>query len=242
MVLAPGGLTMTSRRTIDGVLFDLDGTLLDTAPDMGSALNALLAENGRASLAPTEIRPQVSNGSAALVRIGFPDADAERFERLRLRFLDLYARCLHDRTTLFAGARELLDALESSGLRWGIVTNKPGWLTDPLLESLGLRRRAASVVSGDTLPSRKPDPAPLRHAAAQLGVEPRHCVYLGDAERDMRAALAAGMRAVFARYGYYESLPDDHWGAERAFDSLEEFGQWIEAGAPPLPDPEPLPR
>jgi phosphoglycolate phosphatase len=225
-------MSSLQASTVRCVLFDLDGTLLDTAPDMGASLNALLAEQDRAPLEPQRIRPHVSNGSVALVRLGFPDVDAVQFERLRLRFLDLYAQRLHHQTRLFDGGHELLERLEAAGVPWGIVTNKPGWLTDPLLEHLALRRRAASVVSGDTLPQRKPDPAPMRHAADEIGVEPRHCVYLGDAERDMRAALAAGMRATCARYGYFETLPADQWGAELGFDSLGEFAHWLARGAP----------
>ncbi len=214
------------------VLFDLDGTRLDTAPDMGAALNALLAEHGRPALPVGRIRPQVSNGSLALVRLGFPDVSDAAFERLRLRFLELHSERLHDETRVFEGGHELLEQLEGDGLPWGIVTNKPGWLTEPLLERLALRGRAASVVSGDTLPSRKPDPAPLRHASAQIGIEPAHCVYLGDAERDMRAARAAGMHAAFARYGYHESPPDDHWDAQDAFESLSEFAHWLAGRSP----------
>jgi N-acetyl-D-muramate 6-phosphate phosphatase len=214
-------------RAIRCVLFDLDGTLLDTAPDMGGALNALRAEHGLAALPAERIRPHVSNGAAALVRLGFPELAGDSFEALRLRFLSLYAQALCEGTQLFDGGAELLDMLESAGLPWGIVTNKPGWLTDPLLAQLRLDRRAASIVSGDTLPVRKPDPAPLRHAAAAIGVAERDCVYLGDAERDMLAARAAGMRAVFARHGYFDAVADDCYGAERSCDDLRDFTRWL---------------
>ena len=184
------------------LLLDLDGTLLDTAPDMGGALNELLIENGRAPLPAETIRPQVSHGSARLVSIGFPEARDADYERLRLRFLDIYATRLADETRPFPGSLELLAELDRRDLPWGIVTNKPGWLTDPLLETLGLARRAACVISGDTLPERKPHPMPLLHAAERIRVDPRHCVYAGDAERDIQAARAAGMTAVIAAYGY----------------------------------------
>jgi phosphoglycolate phosphatase len=220
---------VTPPRPIRCVLFDLDGTLLDTAPDMGGALNRLRAEHGLEALPADRIRPQVSNGAAALVRLGFPGLDAANFEMLRLRFLSLYAERVCEGTRLFDGGGELLDMLEAAGLPWGVVTNKPGWLTDPLMARLRLDRRAATIVSGDTLPLRKPDPAPLRHAAAQVGVAEPDCVYLGDAERDMLAARAAGMRAVFARHGYFETVAADHYGAERGCDDLRDFARWLSA-------------
>jgi phosphoglycolate phosphatase len=191
------------------VLFDLDGTLLDTAPDMGGALNALRSEAGLPPLPAASIRPWVSHGAAALVRLGFGDCAPARFEELRLRFLQLYATRLARETALFEGGAALLEALESAGVPWGIVTNKPGWLTDPLLAALGLDRRASVVVSGDTLPEKKPHPAPLLHAAARIGRAPGRCVYVGDAERDMLAAQAAGMPAVLAAFGYIE--PTARW-------------------------------
>ena len=196
------------------LLLDLDGTLLDTAPDMGGALNELLVENGRAPMPAATIRPQVSHGSARLVSIGFPEARDAEYERLRLRFLDIYATRVADETRPFPGALELLAELDRRDLPWGIVTNKPGWLTDPLLEALGLARRAACVVSGDTLPERKPHPLPLLYAAERLRVPPMHCVYAGDAERDIQAARAAGMTPVIAAYGYISDDEDPgHWEA-----------------------------
>ena len=228
---------MNTARPIRCVLFDLDGTLLDTAPDMAAALNALRAERDLAPLPAERIRPHVSNGAAALVRLGFPGLDEHAFEAHRLRFLALYAERICVDTALFDGGAELLRWLGAAGLPWGIVTNKPGWLTDPLLARMQLDRRAASIVSGDTLATRKPDPAPLHHAASQIGVAAAECVYLGDAERDMVAARSAGMRAVFARHGYFESLRADLYGAEHGCDDLRDFARWLGAqaspGAPP---------
>jgi phosphoglycolate phosphatase len=199
------------------VLFDLDGTLLDTAPDMGAALNTLLRECGQAPLAAERIRPRVSHGSTGLLDLGFPDADAVEVERLRARFLDLYAASLAAYTRPFDGIERVLHALEASGLRWGVVTNKPGWLTDPLLERLDLARRSGCVVSGDTVAERKPHPLPLLHAARMLGLEARDCVYVGDAERDIVAGRAAGMRTVVANYGYVDVDEDTAaWGADHA--------------------------
>jgi phosphoglycolate phosphatase len=184
------------------LLLDLDGTLLDTAPDMAGALNALRAEQGRAPLPLLTLRPWVSHGGVALVRAGFGDVDEAGRELLRVRFLDLYRAALSGGTRLFAGFGALLARLEAAGIPWGVVTNKPGWLTVPLLDDLGLGTRVACVVSGDTLAVRKPDPAPLVHAAALLGMAPGDCVYAGDAERDIIAGRAAGMRTVAVRWGY----------------------------------------
>jgi len=190
------------------LLLDLDGTLLDTAPDMGGALNRLRIERGLEPLTAAEYRPVVSHGAARLVALGFPEATGDAFEQLRLRFLEIYAQNLAGSTRLFPGIDDVLVELEERGLPWGIVTNKPAWLTDPLLEALALSHRAACVVSGDTLPQRKPHPLPLLHAAALAGVQPGHCLYVGDAERDIQAGRAAGMTTVVAAYGYL-SADDD---------------------------------
>ncbi len=215
--------------SIRGVLFDLDGTLLDTAPDMGGALNELLAEHGASPLPATLIRPWVSNGAAALVRLGFGDLEPERHEELRVRFLDLYAGRLARETRLFPGGDMLLDALEAARIPWGIVTNKPGWLTDPLLDALGLAARASVVVSGDTLPEKKPHPAPLWLAAERLAVAPAAIAYLGDAERDMVAARAAGMRAVAATWGYIDPVAGHSgWPLDDEVHALDAVWAWLE--------------
>jgi N-acetyl-D-muramate 6-phosphate phosphatase len=201
------------------VLFDLDGTLLDTAPDMIGAVNALRAEEQCAPLPADELRPFVSHGSHGLVRAALGHDDAERFERHRERFLALYAARLTRDTVPFLGMPEVLAALESAGLLWGVVTNKPAWLTDPLLAHLGLAQRAACVISGDTLAERKPHPLPLLHAAAQMSLAPVDCLYVGDAERDMQSAAAANMPAVLARYGYIGAHDAvDQWTYHRAID------------------------
>lgn len=211
------------------VLFDLDGTLLDTAPDLARALNNLLIEQSREPLPFAHIRPFVSHGSAALVRLGFPHAPEPEFIALRDRLLTLYRAQLAVETKLFDGMSELLSRLESAGLPWGIVTNKPAWLTEPLLESLALRHRAGTVVSGDTFPERKPHPRPLLHAATELGVDAAQCVYVGDAERDILAAKAAGMRALVARFGYIgaDDTPDA-WPADGWIDSPLDVLEWLE--------------
>lgn len=196
------------------VLFDLDGTLLDTAPDMVGALNHLLSENGRETVPFAAARCCVSHGARALVRLGFPDLREPEFETLRQRFLDIYRERLAVETQLYEGVLEALGWLDSTEVGWGIVTNKPGALTLPLLEHFGLHARARVIVSGDTLAQRKPHPAPLLHAAQRLGVPPAECIYIGDAERDVLAAQAAGMKAYVALFGYIPQTerPDD-WPA-----------------------------
>jgi 2-phosphoglycolate phosphatase len=184
------------------LLLDLDGTLLDTAPDMAGALNRLRLEEGHAELPFASVRPFVSSGAAALVRLGFGTPGPEEFERLRLRFLALYADALSHGTRLFPGCETLLATLERRGIPWGIVTNKPSFLTTPLLTTLGLLARAACVVAGDTVSQRKPHPLPLLHAATLIGRAPAACVYAGDHERDIVAGRAAGMHTVAVRYGY----------------------------------------
>ena len=215
------------------LLLDLDGTLLDTAPDMGGALNLLRAEHGLEPLPGELIRPVVSHGAMRLVALGFPETTGDAFESLRLRFLELYAENLAVGTRLFPGFEAVLDQLEARGLPWGIVTNKPGWLTGPLLAALGLDHRAACAVSGDTLPERKPHPLPLLHAARLVGVDPMRCVYVGDAERDIQAGRAAGMTTVVAAYGYISDGEDPRaWQPHGVVNSPDELLDWMEQRAP----------
>jgi N-acetyl-D-muramate 6-phosphate phosphatase len=188
--------------TTRAVLFDLDGTLLDTAPDMAGALNELRHEKRIGPIPFENIRPLVSQGATALVRLAFPEADAAAFAALRVRFLEIYRGRLALETRPFEGVLDALARLDSNGVAWGIVTNKPGWLTEPLLQKLALRDRARVIVCGDTLPERKPHPAPLLYAAKELGVEPALCIYIGDAERDVLAAQAARMKVFVALFGY----------------------------------------
>ena len=214
--------------TTTALLLDLDGTLLDTAPDMAGALNRLLEEEGRAPLAHATVRPVVSHGAARLVKLGFPAADGDEFERLRLRFLEIYSRHLAEYTRPFPGLLDVIDELERRAVPWGVVTNKPGWLTDPLMSQLGLDRRAGCVVSGDTVAERKPHPLPLLHAAGLIGVAPQHCVYVGDAERDIQAGRAAGMRTVIAAYGYIsaDETPAS-WNASGMVEHPAQLLEWV---------------
>jgi phosphoglycolate phosphatase len=216
---------------VRGVLFDLDGTLLDTAPDMADALNRLRADEGLAELPFERIRPHVSHGALRLIRVGFDDPEPPRFESLRGRYLDIYRQGIANRTRLFDGFEHVLTSIEGAGLRWGVVTNKPGWLTLPLLEALGLAARAACVVAGDTLTERKPHPLPLLHAAQLLGFEPHECLYLGDAERDVQAARNAGMIPLVAGFGYLDEGEDPAaWHPDGILGRPGELLRWLGLG------------
>jgi len=197
------------------VLFDLDGTLLDSAPDMLATVNRMRAARGRPALALAELRPHVSKGSRAMSAVAFPELGGQVPDALIREFLDVYAQELGRHGAPFAGVESLLAAIEASGSRWGIVTNKPEYLARQVLDALGWTRRCAVLVGGDSLPQRKPDPLPLLHAAASLGVAVAQCVYVGDDERDVQAARAAHMYCIVALWGY--RLADDDpagWGAE----------------------------
>jgi len=206
--------------TIESVLFDLDGTLLDTAPDMGGSLNDLRAEHGIGALPYDTIRPQVSHGAAALLRLGFGVVPSDHhFEALRKRFLDIYRGRLSRETRPFPGMGELLDRLEEESIPWGVVTNKPGWLTEPLLDELGLLQRARVVISGDATPNLKPHPEPLFLASRAIGVSAEQCLYVGDAERDIQAGNRAGMHTAAALFGYIDVDEDvAAWGADHAVE------------------------
>jgi N-acetyl-D-muramate 6-phosphate phosphatase len=215
---------------IRAVLFDLDGTLLDTAPDMVGALNELRTEHALEPLPFAAVRGAVSHGAGRVVKVGFPEADADACVVLQRRFLEIYRGALSRRTRLFGGMDEVLQALAARSVKTGIVTNKAAWLTDPLLEELGLRARFACVVSGDTLAERKPHPAPLLHAASLAGVGPDECIYVGDAQRDVQAAHAAKMPALVASYGYLLADEDaTAWGADAYLSRPLDLLDWLEA-------------
>jgi phosphoglycolate phosphatase len=203
------------------VLFDLDGTLADTAPDLTAALNRLLAEQGRSAVPLSQTRRHTSSGARGMLGAGFGiGTDHPQYARLRDRFLALYEQALCVETTLFPGMRELLDRLESAALVWGIVTNKAERFTAPLLAALNMTPRAGCVVCGDTTPKTKPHPEPLLHAARLLSLKPHECLYVGDDLRDVQAARAAGMPVVAVRYGYLgDDAPPEHWGADAVVDA-----------------------
>ncbi|MGN6512117.1 MAG: phosphoglycolate phosphatase [Lysobacteraceae bacterium] len=198
------------------VLFDLDGTLVDSAPDFVATLDRLRAERGEGPIALAELRPHVSKGSRAMLAAAFPRLDADAREALVPRFLAVYEEELARHGRPFAQVEALLAAIEHAGSRWGIVTNKPGYLARLLLPRLGWDVRCAVLVGGDSLPVRKPDPLPLLHAAAALGVAPGDCVYVGDDERDIVAARAAAMPSIAALWGYRLDADDPAtWRADR---------------------------
>lgn len=214
----------------DTVLFDLDGTLADTAPDLVHALNLLRLENSLPALDFAAIRPLVSIGAAAMVRFAFSiDERNLQFEPLRQRFLTLYSDNICKHTRLFPGMEQVLDFLDADQRRWGIVTNKPGWLTQPLLKAMGLSTRTTCVVSGDTLTARKPSPEPLLHACLLLTCSPERTIYIGDALTDISAGLNAGMTTGVARYGYIEAdNSPDTWGAHYIFEQPVDILEWLQ--------------
>ena len=216
--------------TLRAILFDLDGTVLDTAPDMVGALNRLREEHALAPLPFDAVRSSVSHGAARVVKTGFPSADGEHLAALQQRFLDIYRGALCRETRLFAGMDEVLDTLADWHVKSGIVTNKAAWLTDPLLEELGIRGRFACVVSGDTLAERKPHPLPLLHAAALAEVRADECIYVGDAQRDVQAAHAAAMPALVANYGYLRAEEDSRdWGGDGYLNRPLDLLDWLKA-------------
>ncbi len=212
------------------VLFDLDGTLLDTAPDLGHALNRLRAEQQLPPLPAAAIRPLASHGARGLLRLGFGlEPGDDGFEPLRQRFLALYRAHLDRHTVLFDGMAEVLHQLQRRGLVWGIVTNKPAWLTEPLLAGMQFPSPPACVVSGDSAAHPKPHPAPLLLACAQSEQVPEACLYVGDAQRDIEAGRRAGMRTLAATYGYIEDSDDPrHWGADGLIEEPRELLAWLD--------------
>jgi len=211
------------------LLFDLDGTLLDTAPDLAYALNSVLIAHQRAPLPLATIRPIASHGSKGLLKIGFNLDDQDpQFERLKQQLLAVYSDNIAKNTRLFIGITELITYLANNDIRWGIVTNKPGWLTEPLLEEVRFPHPPHCIVSGDTVARAKPYPDPLLHACRILGCPPTDCIYIGDAQRDIQAGKAAGMKTLIASYGYIAA--DDkpmEWLADGAVNSPLEIIDWL---------------
>jgi 2-phosphoglycolate phosphatase len=229
-------MTISSPPTAPrAVLFDLDGTLADTAPDLAAAVNLLRAERGL-ELTPYELlRPTASAGARGMIGAAFGLLPHdEGFEALKTSFLDNYESAIAVKTTLFDGVAELLAGLEAAGVAWGIVTNKPARFTDALVPLIGLDH-AGCVVSGDTTPYPKPHPEPLLEAARRIGVAPEHCWYVGDDLRDIQAGAAAGMRTIACAWGYCGSTEPVSWNADHLLASphaLLELVQSARAEAP----------
>lgn len=219
-------------RGVNTILLDLDGTLVDTAPDLVHALNRLRAANALPPMPLAAVRPQVSHGAKAMLELGFAGADDGRLAHLHEAFLALYAEDLVRESAPFPGMVDVLDGIERAGMRWGVVTNKPGWLTEPLLEALGLHARAACVVNGDTLAERKPHPAPLLHACRLAGSDPASAVYIGDSRGDIDAGRRGGLRTAVAMFGYLgdDDSPED-WGADALLSTPGAILDWLSIGA-----------
>jgi 2-phosphoglycolate phosphatase len=218
------------------VLFDLDGTLVDTAPDLVRILDDMITEHGADPLPYETSRSVVSNGSLGLVKLGFPGAEGDTLRALQAEFLERYDGEVCRDSRVFPGLDSLLDALDAAGRRWGIVTNKPERMTRKLLDALALNDRASCVVCGDTLPERKPHPAPLLFASRQTGVEPARTVYVGDALRDIEAGRAAGMSTIAVGYGYIVDGDSTHdWAADFIAGDTDELATLIRK-AVNLPD------
>lgn len=211
------------------ILFDLDGTLVDTAPDLGHALNTLRHRRGLPPLADAITRAQASHGSQGLIRAGFGVAQEQpEFAALRAEFLEVYEASLTANSPLFPGVAAMLDGIEARGLNWGIVTNKPARYTEPLLDHLGIGKRAACIVSGDTCARPKPHPDPMQHACHLAGSPPEACLYVGDAERDVIAARAIGIPTLVALYGYLGPLDrPQEWGAHGYIDTPLGLFDWL---------------
>ena len=218
-------------RTLDvrAVLFDLDGTLADTAGDLTGAVNRVRHDHGLPPLPIEKVRAHASSGARGMLGAGMGvTPDDPQYPQLRDAFLAHYANGLAVTTCLFDGVDALLDVLDKRAVRWGIVTNKAARFTQPVTEALGLAARASVIVSGDTTPHAKPHPAPLLHAAAQLGVEAAHCVYVGDDLRDVQAGNAAGMPTIVARYGYVGTNGDpSSWPATGWIDEPRDLLAWL---------------
>lgn len=206
-------LTSNLAQQPQAILFDLDGTLADTAPDLAQALNKLRLERGMAPAPYESLRPYASAGARGLIGAGLGlTPEAAEYEALRVAFLNNYEAAMAVHSRLFDGVPELLAQLDRSGIAWGIVTNKAMRFTDPLMPMIGLGH-AACVVSGDTTPHAKPHPAPLLEAAQRLGKAPEHCWYVGDDMRDIQAGRAAGMLTIAAAWGYCGSDGPTQWNA-----------------------------
>ena len=211
------------------MLFDLDGTLVDTAPDLAFALNSLLQQQGFDPLPYDLIRPVASHGSPGLLSLGFGiNSEHPDYPSLQQQFLTLYQENIIRETRLFEGMEKVLSSLEAANIPWGVITNKPAFLTEPLLNKLNLSQRAACIVSADTTPHSKPHPAPMLHACKVIDHEPTDCIYIGDAQRDIDAGKNVKMQTVTARYGYLtEDDQAESWLADAMIDHPTELLQWI---------------
>lgn len=213
---------------IQAVLFDLDGTFADTAPDLAHALNRMRAARGMEAVPLAATRPVTSLGARGMLGVGFGMAAGHPdYAAMRAEFLQIYTENLCRETRLFPGIAALLDVIDARGLRWGIVTNKAEALARPLLDLLGVGHRAGCVVGGDTTGRLKPDPAPLLAASAALAIAPTACIYVGDDRRDIEGGRNAGMRTVAVAYGYLNGSKPHEWGADAVVNHPAEIENFI---------------
>ncbi|MDW2980884.1 phosphoglycolate phosphatase [Rhodanobacter sp. KK11] len=214
-----------------GVLFDLDGTLLDSAPDLYAALLTQCTEEGVPPPPYAPVREVVSRGARAVLRCAFAARGEPALEALVPRYLQLYQDVMAQQTRTFDGVDELLARIEAHGLRWGIVTNKAGFLTDELVARIGWGGRASAVVSGDTLAVKKPDPAPVLLACERAGVTPARSLFVGDDRRDIQAGAAAGLYTVAVSWGYLDGGDPHAWGADKVLDHPAELAELLQLQA-----------
>ena len=224
-----GGSMIVYKKSITGILFDLDGTLIDSAPDLGGALNAMRIRRGLAVLPLTQLRPFASHGARGLLWAGFGMNESHPdYVAMRDEFLEYYEQHAADTTQLFDGVAELLDLLDQKQMVWGIITNKYQRFTSPVVQALGLDKRAHVIVCGDTTPHSKPHPEPLLYAAQQIKCAPEELVYVGDDQRDIQAARAANYAiAIAAGYGYADALTIPDWRADACIQSPAELARWL---------------
>jgi len=217
------------NHPIEAVLFDLDGTILDTADDLGAALNHIMIKYNLPIVAAEEYRPIASDGALGLLRLGFGEKLGDYdYEELRAEFLAYYEHNIADHTAVYEGLNKTLQTLEDANIPWGIITNKPIGLTNTLLPFFSSLNNSAITLGGDSLEKRKPDPLPMFVACQELNVKPEHCIYVGDAPRDIEAGNAANMTTIVAGWGYIKDLKDcDSWQANLLAETTQELHQII---------------
>ena len=203
-------------KKIEAVLFDLDGTLIDSAPDLGAAADKMRTDRGLPSLPQAQYRPMAGAGARGMLGVAFGIAPGHAdFEALKEEFFKNYEACMTERTYAFDGVVDLIEQLDRAGIKWGVVTNKSERFALPLTRAMPLFQSAQTIVGGDTTPHAKPHPAPLLEAARQMGIAPENCLYVGDDERDIVAGRAAAMLTVAAAYGYLgATAATEHWKAD----------------------------